>query len=198
MEYQKSIQLDPKAIQPYLQLARLYEVRGNLDAALSTYQQALALQPDLTQLHTSVGNVYLAKDDLTNALKYYQEALKINPNDPIAANDVAWVYALQGKNLDEALTLATQAKQAAPNFPSINDTLAWIQYKKGNYQLSISLLEDALKTSPENAEFRYHLGMALNGAGDKGRAKAELQKALSLNLKGSSAQDAQQTLASLR
>lgn len=197
-EYQKAIQLDPKAIQPLLQLARIYEITGNLDAALNTYQQALALQPDISQLHTNVGNIYLAKNDLTNALKYYQDALKINPNDPVAANDVAWIYALQGRNLDEALSLATQAKQAAPDLPSINDTLAWIHYKKGNYQVSVSLLEDAVKKMPDRAEFRYHLGMALNGAGDKTRAKAELQRALALNLRGTEAQDAQQTLASLQ
>jgi len=198
-EYQKAIQLDPKAIQPVVQLARVYEVTGNLDAALNTYQQALAIQPDMSQqLHVNLGNIYLQKNDLTNALKSYQDALKINPNDPVAANDVAWVYALQGRNLDEALSLATQAKQTAPNLPSINDTLAWIHYKKGNYQLSVSLLEDAVKKMPDRAEFRYHLGMALNGAGDKTRAKAELQRALALNLKGTDAQDAQQTLASLQ
>ncbi len=196
--FQNALKIDPKAIPVYLQLGRLYEVMGNTDAALGIYKQALAIQPDAAQLNTNVGNMYLAKNDLDSALKYYQVALQANRNNPIAANDVAWVYAVQGKNLDEALSLATQAKQQAPQLVGINDTLAWIQYKKGNYQISISLLEDALKAKPESAEFRYHLGMALNGAGDKGRAKAELQKALALNLKGNEAQDAQQTLASLQ
>jgi Flp pilus assembly protein TadD len=140
----------------------------------------------------------LAKNDPKSALKYYQQALSLNPNDPIAANNVAWVYALQGQNLDMALSLATQAKQAAPDVESINDTLAWIQYKRGNYQVSVSLLEDAVKRQPQSAEYRYHLGMALNGAGDKDRAKTELQKALSLNLKGDDMHEAQQTLASLQ
>jgi hypothetical protein len=40
--------------------------------------------------------------------------------------------------------------------------------------------------------------MALSGAGEKDRARTELQKALSLNLKGTDAQDAQKTLASLK
>jgi tetratricopeptide (TPR) repeat protein len=196
--FQSALKADPKAIPLYLQLGRVYETMGNTDGALSVYKQALELQPNAGQLNTNVGNMYLAKNDLDSALKYYKVALQANRNDPVAANDVAWVYAVQGKNLDEALSLAIQAKQQAPNLVSINDTLAWIQYKKGNYQLSISLLEDALKANPQSAEFRYHLGMALNGAGDKGRAKAELQKALSLNLKGNEAQDAQQTLASLQ
>ena len=40
--------------------------------------------------------------------------------------------------------------------------------------------------------------MALSGAGDKDRARTELQKALQLNLKGPDADDAQKTLASLQ
>ena len=97
-----------------------------------------------------------------------------------------------------ALSLATQAKQMAPDMNAVNDTLAWIQYKKGNYKVSVSFAEDAVRRAPENAAFRYHLGMALSGAGEKDRARTELQKALSLNLKGPDAQDAQKTLASLK
>ena len=108
------------------------------------------------------------------------------------------MYAQQGDNLDMALSLATQAKQIAPDMNAVNDTLAWIQYKKGNYKVSVSFAEDAVRRAPENADFRYHLGMALMGSGDKDRARTELQKALSLNLKGPDAADAQKTLASIK
>jgi Flp pilus assembly protein TadD len=135
---------------------------------------------------------------MKNAGKYYQASLAQNAHDPIAANNLAWVYAEQGENLDMALSLATQAKQMAPEMTAVNDTLAWIQYKKGNYRVSVSLAEDAVKRQPENPDFRYHLGMALTGVGEKDRAKTELQKALQLKLGGQDAQDAQKTLASLQ
>ncbi len=98
---------------------------------------------------------------------------------PIAANNLAWVYAQQGDNLDMALSLATQAKQIAPDMNAVNDTLAWIQYKKGNYKVSVSFAEDAVRRSPDNPNFRYHLGMALSGAGDKDRAHRTAEGALS-------------------
>ena len=47
-----------------------------------------------------------------------------------------------------ALSLATQAKQIAPDMTAVSDTLAWIQYKKGNYRVSVSLAEDAVKKGP--------------------------------------------------
>ena len=157
---------------------------GKPDSALESYQKALALQPSSTTLNNAIGDVYLAKGDLKSAGKYFQQALSENAHDPIAANNLAWVYAQQGDNLDMALSLATQAKQMAPEMNAVNDTLAWIQYKKGNYKVSVSFAEDAVRRAPENPHFRYHLGMALTGAGDKDRARTELQKALSLNLKG--------------
>ncbi len=197
-EYQKAIAADPKVVLNYVQLGRVYELTNQPDQALAVYQKALAAQPTSANLNSAIGNVYLAKGDLKSAGKYFQAALSQNTHDPIAANNLAWVYAMQGENLDMALSLATQAKQAAPEMESVNDTLAWIQYKKGNYRVSVSLAEDAVKKRPENPDYRYHLGMALAGAGDKPRARTELEKALQLNLKGDDAKDAQRTIASLQ
>ena len=140
----------------------------------------------------------MQKGDLKQAGKYFQASLSQNAHDAVAANNLAWVYAEEGENLDMALSLATQAKQMLPTWMAVNDTLAWIQYKKGNYRVSVSLAEDAVKSAPENPGYRYHLGMALSGAGEKDRAKSELQKALQLNLKGVDADDAHKTLASLQ
>jgi Flp pilus assembly protein TadD len=178
-------------------MGQIYEATGKSDQALDSYQKALAIQPTSSTINNAIGNVYLQKGDMKSAGKYFQASLSQNAHDPIAANNLAWVYAEQGENLDMALSLATQAKQIAPEMEAVNDTLAWIQYKKGNFRVSVSLAEDAVKKSPDNADFRYHLGMALSGAGDRDRARTELQKALQLNLKGADAQEAQKTLASL-
>ena len=197
-EYQKVIQIDPKNLMAYVHIGQIYEMKGQLDAALAEYQKALAIVPNSALVNNYIGNVYVVKNDLKSAGKYYQAALTQNSHDPIAANNLAWVYAAEGENLDMALSLATQAKQMAPQLESVNDTLAWIQYKKGNYRVSISLAEDAVKKNPDKAMYRYHLGMAYKGAGDRERARAELQKALQLNLKGPDAEEAQRTLASLQ
>jgi tetratricopeptide (TPR) repeat protein len=197
-EYQKVLEIDPKSVGAYVRLAQIHQIMGQPDAALDSYQKALALQPNSPVVNNAIGDLYLSKGDLKSAGKYFQAALAQNSHDPVAANNLAWVYAVQGENLDMALSLATQAKQTAPEMSAVNDTLAWIQYKKGNYRVSISLAEDAVKKEPEKADYRYHLGMALSGAGEKDRARTELQKALQLNLKGTDAQDAQKTLASLQ
>jgi len=196
-EFQKCIELDPKAGMPYLQLGRIYMVQNKPDQAIAIYQKALSVQPNSPGINMALGNIYLYQNNLAQARQYFEKANQLAPNDPLAANDLAWVYALQGQNLDVALNLAQQAKQALPNVPAVTDTLAWVQYKKGNYAIAVSLLDEAVKKAPQSAQYRYHLGMALNATGDHVRAKEELKKSLELNLRGDDAQQAQQALAKL-
>jgi tetratricopeptide (TPR) repeat protein len=198
-EYQKAIDLEPKGLLSYLQMARVYEMQGKTDNALATYQKALVISPDNPTILGAIGNAYLSKNDTKSAQQYFEKANTLAPHDPMIQNNLAWVYALEGQNLDVALSLATQAKQAAPDLISINDTLGWIQYKKGNYLIAVGLLSDVVQKIPQSAEYRYHLGMALNGAGQKDKAKDELKRALQLAppLNQSDAKQAQDTLAML-
>jgi Flp pilus assembly protein TadD len=197
--YQKAIELEPKSLLSYMQLARVYELQGKNDDSLALYQKALGVAPNNPTIVGAIGNAYLAKNDLKSAQQYFEKANTLSPHDPLIQNNLAWVYALQGQNLDVALSLATQAKQAAPNAISINDTLGWIQYKKGNYVIAVGLLTEVVSKLPQGAEYRYHLGMALNGAGQKDRAKEELKKALQMTppLNHDDASLAQNTLAQL-
>jgi Flp pilus assembly protein TadD len=198
-EFQKAIQIEPKALISYMQLAHVYEVQGKLDDALATYQRALTAAPNNPAILGAIGNVYLAKNDTKSAQQYFEKAVNLAPHDALLQNNLAWVYAMQGQNLDQALSLATQAKQAAPELISINDTLGWIQYKKGNYPIAVGLLSEVVQKVPQSAEYRYHLGMALSGAGQKDKAKEELSKALQLAppLTHDDAKQAQDTLAKL-
>ena len=39
---------------------------------------------------------------------------------------MAWVDAVEGKNLDTALAMAQKAKSQVPELPAITDILAWV------------------------------------------------------------------------
>ena len=128
------------------------------------------MAPGNATVEGALGNAYLAKGDVKAAQAAFEKANNLAPHDALLQNNLAWVYAVQGQNLDVALSLAQQAKQAAPDLPQINDTLGWIQFKKGNYIIAVGLLNEVVQKMPQNPEYRYHLGMALNGAGQKDKA----------------------------
>jgi Flp pilus assembly protein TadD len=129
--------------------------------------------------------------------KHYRAALDINPEFAPAANNVAFLLAEQNKNLNEALNLAQMAKEKMPDDPSVMDTLGWVYYRKGIYDMAIGEFADALKKMPENPEIIYHLGMAYYQKGDKERAKKEMQRALNISDTFRGAEEAKRVFAEL-
>ena len=79
------------------------------------------------------------------------------------------------------MTLAQGAKEKLPDSPYVMDTLGWVYYKNGLYDLAICELSASLATIPENAAVIYHLGMTYYKKGDSNKARAELEKALRLD-----------------
>ena len=196
-QFEQAIQIDPKNILAYLRLGGMFQANGQIDAALAQYQKALDLQPNSAALIALMGNVYLQKNELDTARKYYARALDADPNFPVANANMAWVDAVEGKNLDAALAMAQKAKSQVPELPAITDVLAWVMYQRGNYSGAIPLLEDAVKRAPESSQYHYHLGMALLAAGQKDRGRAQLQSALQMSvpLQPADKEQAQQALA---
>jgi len=143
-----------------------------------------------------VGNVYLEKNDFESARKYYARALEADPDFAVANANMAWIDAENGKDLDVALAMAQKAESLMPEHPSVTDVLGWVMYKRGNYRGAIPLLESCVKKTPDSAQFRYHLGMALMAAGQTAPARAQLQLAVHTNkLRAADQAEAEKALA---
>ena len=196
-EFERAIQLSPDLTQAYLQLAELHRDHGEIDTAIEVYEEAAALQPKAAPIRALIGSMYLQKGDLEQARKNLERAMTLDANFAIAANNLAWIYAKQGANLDVAVSLAQKAKQLLPDQVSISDTLAWIYYQKGNYAGAIPLLEECVERAPQEATFRYHLGMTLLASGEKGGGRQQLETALHLRLTGDDGQEARRALSQL-
>ncbi|MGB2633596.1 MAG: tetratricopeptide repeat protein [Candidatus Acidiferrum sp.] len=193
-EFERAITLDPASNQGYIRLAAVLKERGKTDAAIANYQKALELQPKSAALATMIGNLYLDEGDLGTAQQYYARALEADPNFAIALANTAWVYAQEDKNLDLALGMAQKAKSLMPEVASITDTLGWVMYKRGSYESAVPLLEECVQKAQDSAKFRLHLGLTLLMAGQKAKAKQQLQAALRMNLDAIDAQQAHQAL----
>lgn len=180
-EFERAIQIDPKNVQGYLRMGLVYEQQNQPDAAIAQYQKALALQPKLVPVITTVGNLYLEKGDLETARTYYERALQVDPDFAVANANMAWIDAQEGKDLDVALSMAQKAKSRMPDVAAISDALAWVMYKKGEYSSAIPLFQECVKKNPGSAEFHYHLGLALMGAGQRESGRIQLQAALQMN-----------------
>ena len=208
-ELNRAIELDPNYLPAYSALANLYINSKQQDRAIAEYQKIIALRPDNATPYTLIGILEFERKNYDAAADSYRKALDKDPNSIIAANNLAWLYAVTGKgNLDEAVRLAQGVVQKNPNVAGFIDTLGWVYYKKNLHTAAVEQLRKAVsineaearaKNVPASASYQYHLGMALMGTGNKDESRRALQTAIKLNEKNPFAEveDAKKALATL-
>jgi tetratricopeptide (TPR) repeat protein len=176
----KAVSLSPDLPMLHNTLANFYLRQHALDKAKKEYTAAQAKDANDLNAHMAMGMIYENEKNFAKAQEYYEKALKINPNFAPAANNLAYLYAERGGNIDVALNLAQKAKEKIPDDPNISDTLGWIYYKKNIHSRAISYLREASEKLPNQAIIHYHLGMAYYKNGNRDLAKNELTLALKM------------------
>jgi tetratricopeptide (TPR) repeat protein len=193
----KASDLNKSDATPLLLLAEVYTSQGAADKAESSVQDAIQHNPKDPRAYFLSAAIEERQGNWQKAQELYQRTLQVQPDFPLASNNVAYLMLEHGGNSDVALTFAQTARQKLPDNPSVADTLAWAYYKKGIYNLSIGLLEEAIKKAPDNASFHYHLGLAYQKADEKSKAKAHLERTLQLSPTFDHAADVKAALAEL-
>jgi len=191
---QKAMQINPKDQSAVMAYARAQVGVGDTAKAIGTWQQWTKDHPNDAQAFTILGSLQEAQGDRDAAGASYKKALSIEPDQAVASNNLAYLMTETGGNLDVALSLAQTARRGLPNSPDTADTLAWVNYQKGNYDSARDLLEDTVKTSPDSASIQYHLGMIYSKLSDKTNASLHLKKAAALAPNTQTAKDAQKEL----
>src|SRR5262249_46924908 len=188
-----ALQADPANPESYGLLAQLYLAQGKMEDAKREFGEIVRLEPRSVAASTLLGVLCYATKDLAGARRWWEAAINIE-KAAAPANNLAWLYAESGTNLDVALQLALTAKAKLPDQPEINDTVGWVYVKKKMAPAAVEVLELAVAQDSSNPVYHYHLGMALAGAGEYGKARRSLEKALSLRTTFDGAADAQRTL----
>ena len=194
---QKAMQIDPSNSVAAIAYSRAEVSAGDTGKAIAKWQQWTKDHPTDARAFTLLGSLQDSQGDRAGAMDSYKKALAIQPEQPIAANNLAFLMVNSGQNLDVALSLAQVARRAMPTSPNTADTLAWIYYQKGNYASARDLLEDATKADPNSASIHYHLGMTYAKLSNSTDAITHLKKAAALAPNTQTAKDADKELALL-
>lgn len=165
-------------------LVRIGEVqrrKGDYAGAVATLQQARAILPDNSVALSALALTFDQAGRYSEAKQVYEAALKVDANNGYTLNNLAFLIAEHGGDLEDALTKAQRAKQVFPTLNEVSDTLGWIYLKKNMPDNAIEIFKDLVAKAPNHATFRYHLAMALSQKGDRTRAIKELQEAMKNN-----------------
>ena len=126
----KVIQAKPDNFTAYGLLGQVYLAERRLPEALVEFDRLASKQPDSIAAHTMAAMIVHTQNKLDEARKRYEKILEIDSRAPVAANNLAWILADSGENLDRALQLARSAAERIPNQPEVIDTVGWVYYKK--------------------------------------------------------------------
>ncbi len=176
--YQQLVDKDPKAAQLIYGLGEAYRRKGDLNAAIDAFRRVSQVAPNNAESLLQLGLLMEGTGKRDQAKPIYEQLLKIAPDNPIALNNLAYIKAEEGSDLDQALTMVQKALQKAPSSPDIADTLGWIYIKKNLSDDAVRVYKDLVAKDPANATFHYHFGMALLQKGDRPSAKKELETAI--------------------
>ena len=176
--FQGVLQKDPKAADILYRLAETYRRRGDLNQAVETFRKASQAAPNDPGPLLQLGLLMDGTGRREQAKPIYEQILRIQQDHPIALNNLAFIKAEEGTDLDTALSMAQRAFQAQPQSPDIADTLGWVYIRKNLSGETIRVFTDLVKKYPSNPMYRYHYGMALMQRGDRPAAKRELESAL--------------------
>jgi tetratricopeptide (TPR) repeat protein len=192
--FKKAVELDPKLMSSYRLLAQYYARTGRTAETIQTYENALKISPDQAQIHHFLGVLYEYGGQKDKAVEHYEAAIRSEPNLGEAKNNLAYLFAEKGDQLDRALDLAQEAKALMPDDPNTADTLGWVLYRRGVPSAAIGYLKEAVAGTragdPNLGLIRHHLALAYEASGDKAQAREAAEQALADHNAYASAQKA--------
>jgi len=156
---------DPKQIASDVILARMDMDAGNLQAAGERLRPLVASGTSNFEAHLLLAEIEDATNNFSSAIDLYTRVLAVNSRNVVALNNLAFDLSRDDTRLDEALKHAQKAKELAPDDSHALDTLGWIYFRKGLYQLAVKELNLALAAG-SRPTIQFHLGMTYKRLGD--------------------------------
>ncbi len=176
--YKEILKSNPNSTDVWMRLGVLQRQLGQYDAALASFEQAGTADPHNAGAPLNEALLLEAMGKRKEAAAAYNKTLAVDPENPLALNNLAFMNAESGTNLDQAMTFAERAKKKVPNNTDVSDTLGYVYYQKNLNAEALQIFRQLVQQVPQNPTFHLHLAMALEKQGDKQAAKDEAQKAL--------------------
>ena len=142
------------------ELGDLYRRDEKYAESRDNYLRAIETGFDTAYLYRNLAISCERLGEVEQAELYFKSALARDPDDPFTLNYLGYWWADSGRHLTQAIELIEQAVRLRPDSGFFVDSLGWVHYQLGNYQLAVEFLEKATMLEPEDAVIIAHLGDA--------------------------------------
>jgi len=165
-------------------IAKIDAQAGSLDAAEQRLTGLIKTR-DNAPARILLAEVEMHKGSPANAVQNYLKAIEMQPANVEAMNNLAEILATSpNANAGDALFWAQKALALSPTSPVVEDTVGWIYYRQGKYDIATPFLQKSAQ-SLDRPVAHYHLAGALMKDGDSARARKEYDLAVKQDPKSS-------------
>lgn len=185
-------------------LFAIYRSQGRLRDAQRSFEEAEAAGVLHAGARQLLARLYLVHDQADKARTTLEKVVADNPKMAAPKNDLAFLLAEEGIDLDRALKLAKDAQVSLADSAGAADTVGYVYYRQGLYAASlqqfryaIELAQNGLNPAPD-PDLHYHLGLTLYAMGRNRQAARAFQTSLEIDSDFAGADDARRLLESAR
>jgi putative PEP-CTERM system TPR-repeat lipoprotein len=169
---------------------------GRVEEGEKRLAEWLAAHPDDRGTRRYLADRLVGRGQFKSAADQYLILNQQVPGNAEMLNNLAWAL-FQLKD-PRALGFAEQALKRQPDNAGILDTYGWLLANNGQAPRGIEQLRKAVSKAPDVPDIRWHLASALAMAGDRERARQELENLLASGRGFPNEAQARQLLESLR
>jgi tetratricopeptide (TPR) repeat protein len=164
-------------------LGKVAAARGNRDAAIGHYLRAYNILP-LPEYAAALDALYTSANRMKEAAKY-RELIAVVDKVARATGEstdraLAMIYLNQNRNIDRASELI-EAELLLRQDVYTFDALAWLQYRRGEYQKAWESIRTALARNTPEAMFHHHASLIAAALGNHEESERHLRSVYSLN-----------------
>lgn len=188
LEYQITLSQRPDYVYALSGLGRLERIKKNYTKAIEYYTKAASLMDDysfqedlcdLYRLNNQGDKAEISAKKAIEMLTPTGDATKPG-HGHYTDRELAYSY-LKINDYDNALKHALIEYNRRKDNIDINETMAWVKYKKGEYKEALDYIKVAMKTNCQSPTLLCHAGIIEIKNGQKEEGQALLKKAMSLN-----------------
>ncbi len=138
--YETAIRLQPRAIQPYVNISLAYNALGLNNKAEQSLRKACELQPKSLEAHLNLGLLLGELNRLGEAESHLQKAAELDPKSAVAVYNLGVINAKLGRT-NSAIDYLRRAYGLQPENPQYGYSLAFYLLQGGNASDSASILQ---------------------------------------------------------
>lgn len=189
-QYKLSLAARPGYAYALAGLARIASFEKKYDSAVYYYEQAasltidLGIKENLAIAYNNAGNQPKANALNASVIEEMNKNAKMSADDPTVGHysdkELAYAY-LQNKEYDKALEHALAEYNRRPKNIDVNETMAWVYYKRNELTKVLAYLDAATKTHSMNPVLLCTAGLIYAKTGDSEKGKMMLALGLKHN-----------------